>query len=74
MTLQMTLQTMSQTGSQMTLRPSYPDLRITNLRIRHYLGFLLLLLREYASGPRIGYGRLLVARNILVVVRIVDCG
>ena len=35
-----------------------------------YLRFLLLLLRENMTGPRIGYARLLVARNNIVVVRI----
>ena len=32
------------------------------------------MLREKGSGPRIGYARLLVPRNILLVVRIAGCG
>ena len=35
-----------------------------------FLTFLLVLLREYRSRPKIGYARLVKARNINVVVRI----
>ena len=70
MTLESTPQTPSQTGPEMSPDLRYPDLRYPNLRIRPYLGFLLLLLREYVSGPRIGYARLVNARNILMVIRI----
>ena len=37
-----------------------------------YLTFLLVLLREYTSRPEIGYARLVVARNKVMVVRILD--
>ena len=39
---------------------------------RPYLVFLLVLLREKGSRPEIGYARLLVPRNKVMVVRIAD--
>ena len=68
--LESTSQGPPQTGPEMALRSPYLDLRKSMVQNRHYLRFLLLLLREYVFGPRIGYGRLLVARNIDMVIRI----
>ena len=37
---------------------------------RHFYTFLLVLLREYVSRPKIGYARLVVARNNIMVISI----
>ena len=70
MTSETTLQTTPQTGPEMSSDPRYPDLRYSMVQNEPYLTFLLVLLREYLSRPRIGYARLVKASNILMVVRI----
>ena len=54
----------------MALQTSYPDLRYPMVHNEAYLTLLLVLLREYTTGPRIGYARLVIARNNIVVVSI----
>ena len=66
----MTLQTTPQTGPEIASDLPYPDLRYPIVQNRAYLTFLLVLLRRKTSRPRIGYARLLKAKNILMVVRI----
>ena len=65
-------QTVSPDGPEMASDSLYPDLRYPMVQNEAYYALLLVLLREYASGPRIGYARLVSPRNRLMVIRILE--
>ena len=72
MTSESTLEMTSQTGPEMASDPDILGPQKPMVQNRPYLTVLLDLLREKGSRPEIGYARLLVARNMTMVVNSTD--